>query len=1171
MQHDEITVARQFTHAPRQYVKMRVGDLTRELLARENQENKLHWTEVLPTKTPVRAYFDVDLQTESSEPVDPEPYKERALSALRARGIEQVCSICEAHGIDRMGKYKISFHIVANYSGTVATWQAVAKDCNALYPDFPKLFDTNVYHASNQKFRLVTCTKPLGGILNNDPEQRVKKLIFGEIPDTFVSYLPDSCEEYHPPADASAPMEVTPLQPTPDTLRWFEAVLGDPVFFPLWLERATNYSKWVDIGLFLAYEAQSFRRSPLPFQLFKRFSMFSRAPSPEDQLRSKFDELLQSAHTNTFSRVRRIVRDYHPAQFKQYQHIYTSVAIQSATFIQEDDELGGNASTEDAASIEVPDSLFGFVPTFSFHYRILQHMTIPAFFRFWKGQLQNTMDLKKVLSLIRYMTVEESFWWSKAYTPPDEKDKKLAKDLTIPLGKVWAKLAAMQSQYGSSELRPYNIDYRLFHMYEKNFLKAVAEAFGLPMNEGSIPDDWFTRHEDPLSIESAYIAYRKKLEEIDEASFLACTNELERHIMHPLKQYENCRPYDRFEQCIRVASEGLKWKTQIPYAPFFQKLRQTMLQELTVDGEVNEVLSRLILTYSIEQLAVEPVFGFFANAHTETAAAAIIYDLYPHWFVSVDGFLYTYDDATGQYSRDPSVIGRILNRFQNILATRKEGLTDMFFAAGGPKKKDLISKELVYLEANKPDSTRLKRSKVNTQGKMLFPNGYYDGDTDTFHPAPFICHLHRHIFIWPDLQFFGAVPDPFLTTLTTEQEQLQEELFRVLFLEMHGEEVARYRLEALAFALFRRMRKQYYVEVGPTDAGKSTEILFLTQAFGALVGTSNLNKLEFEKQNRQCASLKLDWVFHNWQRSLLLFSEGSDVTMDADILKQVVSGGIDDITCRTQHGQDVTVPVFFTMFIYLNNPMKLNKEDGASNNRRLYNIWRKRYKDLIENLETDLQKRPEVEHWPSKQIYRQMYVRLILQAYKDFVARGCVELPRPLQLIQDSPVSNEAMFNAKDIMEFLMQHYYFTGDPRASVPVNEITNRIFELTGENDKLFYKRQFASIFDSIPGKTIQQVQRKVQGRNTFMWTGIVPRESLMGNGIDKLTDFAQWKQLMIEGNGHITYETMSKLDQAVHICKITHRSLNEEELAIAQSSLVTQEHLKHLYENNPHVNS
>jgi hypothetical protein len=399
--------------------------------------------------------------------------------------------------------------------------------------------------------------------------------------------------------------------------------------------------------------------------------------------------------------------------------------------------------------------------------------------------------------------------------------------------------------------------------------------------------------------------------------------------------------------------------------------------------------------------------------------------------------------------------------------------------------------------------------------KLLFPNGYYDGKKDVFVPA---LHLNRRsLFASPEIMFVCQVPDPFDHTLHLGSVEEKLEMEQVLFLAQHGEEVGNYHREQLALALMGKISKKAHAHVGPPNSGKSTEIALIKAAFGSYVGEFHIDEFKHENGRGRETALENGVAFDNWMKRIIFSSESSPNEISNDKFKLHSSGRKDRVITRTVFKGKITVTPRYIMFLYVNNLWKwLNPNDPAIAERMNFYEWDKLFVDTVSDPTCQLQKRTDVDVWPTSQRRRQLFVGIMLDTWLAYRARGYKPLAQPVKVTQASLNNFEQMETTVEVFERLMYELEFDGDPQ-----NYITVEDFKLLCEN-KGFQpdsaRKKITEVVNRLnvsSNKTIKPTKKHIKGKGTKnVITGISIRPTLMNDPCASyyLTDYQQWKRLM-----------------------------------------------------------
>ena len=539
------------------------------------------------------------------------------------------------------------------------------------------------------------------------------------------------------------------------------------------------------------------------------------------------------------------------------------------------------------------------------------------------------------------------------------------------------------------------------------------------------------------------------------------------------------------------ACESL-WTTQFPY--------HSSLSELLELSNGDCKLFQLLVVAATENIFIlEPYLHFFSYVSTDLKAAEVIYELYPYWRLSVTNELYVFNDNSGLWSKDKSVQISVIQRLTNLLSkpatkTSATPLADNYGATNNLSDKALARISSLY------NVIRLKKEfddmKNSSIGKLLFPNGYYDGSKMKFMPA---MHLHKNhlfprdsfLFTKPDLYFFANVPDNYIQEYGEGVEAEKERMKDILFYRMHGKEIGDYHLESLSLALFGEKYKGFYVHVGDTNSGKSTEKALIEASFGEYCGTGNTDDFGIIKNDQREAVLINSFVVDNWYKRAVFYSEKGQRVLNTEMLKSMSSGGEDLIRGRKQYGVPSLYQIHFKMFFYVNEGLVVNNpNDIAYIDRARYFYWTKSFvpKDHIVDPESQLERLPEVQEWKNDKCRRQLFVRIIIDSYIKFVERKChLPIPEAVQLSTREEVGHALSID--ETFEKLMYGFIFTGNPAHFVDRDTI-NQVCEKLALSAKKCTIR-INAVIAKLGFDTIRSDQKKIRGQKHNIWVGVIPR--------------------------------------------------------------------------------
>lgn len=294
------------------------------------------------------------------------------------------------------------------------------------------------------------------------------------------------------------------------------------------------------------------------------------------------------------------------------------------------------------------------------------------------------------------------------------------------------------------------------------------------------------------------------------------------------------------------------------------------------------------------------------------------------------GVLYCFDSETGLWSSDNRVLRGLIHDFEKDLLFRQyteSGISTRDY--GGTEKNipNLISQTYNYA----PDKEFDPDTAI---GKLLFTDGIYDFDTDSFTTG-----------FDPDIHFCGRIERPFPKTRDSATETLVRKiLFQDPYLDEQQEQSDFFRI-AVARALYGDYRaKRAYISVGEPNCGRGLLTEALKLAFGSFVATFSSNHLLYNARSSDDLAKQLAWFLPLANTRLAIANEISmnGKFVDSNILKSLSSGG-DTLDARLlNHNIEKIVPRT-TLFMLTNDLPQMKPTDKGLLNRLCVNELKKFY------------------------------------------------------------------------------------------------------------------------------------------------------------------------------------------------------------------------------------
>lgn len=1074
----------------------------------ENEGNDdFHGVEIIDSPTSC-VYFDIDVKTyEDRKGLSPKEIIDDVLEVIEKHGsLDEVDrSICTSHSPDPKGK--LSWHIVYDVWGKRKDMQIFVTRI-AQFLKLPNILDWRVYK-SVQRWRLVNATKPTEGVNNPDPEQRRKTLVNGTMEGTIIGRGDKLLMEWDWEIPAGCPKTIDRTALTSPRLKWFSYILKESAFKEILTKKSGDYEAWLKIGGSLYIEAKDTHCLDAGLELFIDFSKLVPGKFNDEEVRVFYKKSFEDA-TNQFAWMKRLITKANPLIALKYQIVYEKGEDLERPSLFGDDDLKRAPLGDDYMN---PGAVEDIRPVNSYEYRLKRHLQRPKIRAFWASRITHFGDLQKLYQL-------------SLYGPNDNQNREI---------KEVKKLQGKAADFFGRDTSP------LYEWTKSNFMECVAKAFDFPYEE-AVHEDWTAREYTEKDLAGFWDEYNEHLRSGNvfvqdiEAS-------IESRFIYRLKPYQEVNWLMRFFDLHALAASP-DWATQVPYREIFRKIHlgpETM-------GKETIVISHFLPLFETERL-----YGFLARASSYNNAARIIYHFYPYWMRSGDAVL-VFDDMTGVWSQDEHTISRILTRFINLVYTKNTNYCD-----SASSRKSMIQ-EIQCIEAVNMDLNRMSDMARSGEGKLLFPNGYYDGLEGVFHERYRIQNLDIDVFFNSHILMHASVPDPWEPC--AEHEEIKALLYATFFQKMFKPEIAEYILENYAATLFGMRKKEWMIFLGEPGSGKSTWLDFLKACVGPLAGTITLDKLRFNPKDSR-DSTKYSFVWDNWMKRFLFASEGATTTVDSELVKTIVSGGLDEMVARTQFKSDRTFPILFRVFVYVNQMFELSSKEAAMVVRTTILNYPFVFKKTVESTLDDLAEDKSVETWRFSSLYRQCMVELMTDAFARFRERGLNYLEKPAALSSENPFSIGEIGNSTEAVEQLMHHVVIHGRDGTKNRSDCITaQRLHEIINSfqpGSSAHVIRKLGNFLADVPHPYITRIQQKRRGVNIACWSGISERDIIMeteGGDGDYLTDPGKWKLYMKENGGVLSEKFIDDLRGAMRILK---RKRKREEIDEESNNTLSRFHL------------
>lgn len=436
----------------------------------------------------------------------------------------------------------------------------------------------------------------------------------------------------------------------------------------------------------------------------------------------------------------------------------------------------------------------------------------------------------------------------------------------------------------------------------------------------------------------------------------------------------------------------------------------------------------------IVSLAVKPLVTSFVRSadgtHELLPSEVLVDDAYAaRVFVSLmdgkivlDSVVWLFDDTTGIWTADETVLNRKMVEFGEKMVFRQQGPMGIkvFNYSGDVAHQDRMRR---CLPAVLPDRTDFFKDRMETSvDKLLFADGIYDFLTTTFTPG-----------FDPAVVFFGAVPRPFPKGRNQEDiEFVRTKFFRDPF---KNPAVG----DALLHFLARGVAGHYEAKkavicYGPENSTKGTLVKHLATTLGSgLMGSFQGDSLLMRTGDVE-ATKSLSWVKKFCDKRIATSSEISidpvkPRPINGNLLKSL-SGGGDPIILRTNHKDEEEVFNKSMTFVFVNDLPPIAPVDGSVRDRLVTIPYSYGFVD-----EPKFAYQKPRDHTVSATMktdpFRDATVWLLLDAMKSWNRK-------PYTLPEECNALKNDLAPMMNVEELLKEEFDLTGNLDDSVPTEEL-------------------------------------------------------------------------------------------------------------------------------------
>ena len=435
--------------------------------------------------------------------------------------------------------------------------------------------------------------------------------------------------------------------------------------------------------------------------------------------------------------------------------------------------------------------------------------------------------------------------------------------------------------------------------------------------------------------------------------------------------------------------------------------------------------------------------------------AEAVIDRFNHW-VYCKGILYVFDEKTRMWSDDKMIHIAVLKRVMDGVVSKKVlGLNN-------------VQRAITQIASMVVDDAWLDRMCDTSLKKLLFNNGYYDGDTGMFHTEPD-----------PTIMFMAKIPHDYGRPTNDDQ---MDDIFKRFFADPLTEDVGRYYLELLARGLMGEQLKKIVFGLGDSNTGKST----ITKALQASVGSGYVGTFNAEcftlKQTSQDEAQVLRWALLNRFKRLIFSNElTNNAPLNGNMIKKVSAGG-DEMVGRLHGGHETTFTPHFMANCFANDITEIKPYDDAVRGRMNVVGYNKVFVENPREGKNELKIDPNIMNDIRKLDFQRAFVNLIIRAYENYKRDGALTVPAEMELSIKEWVSQDTQ-----VVNKLMECYEITGDHEDYVSSSEMREWINRTKLGISEVKFARELKKYVEQNNLDVIKKA-KKIGGRSVMVWFGI-----------------------------------------------------------------------------------
>jgi len=437
-----------------------------------------------------------------------------------------------------------------------------------------------------------------------------------------------------------------------------------------------------------------------------------------------------------------------------------------------------------------------------------------------------------------------------------------------------------------------------------------------------------------------------------------------------------------------------------------------------------------------------------------------------------DGVLWVFNRETGLWGNDKATLERVITGLNGELVFRQMGAMGIktFDYSGCCEKRNALIRMLPSVAPVRDGFMRSKRQ--SDVGKLLFVDGIYDFETDTFTPG-----------FDPTIVFTARMPRTFPKVKDTEKmEFIRFHTFSEPFNGTGDERTLLHELMRAATGNF--TRKKLVIGLGPHDCSKGMTTILTQTAFGTYVRMFNGNSLLY-KGGTQESERDYTFVMPFCGGRFAFSSEiripkddKHSVAVDGTLLKTLASGG-DEIQARRLHENPMTIFNKAQLFIFANDMPKISPSAECVSSKIVPVNWSISFVD-DPVMPTEKKKDPNMSDLYKQPEYGDAFFHIIREEYAKWKASGYAEIVLP----ETARLGLEDLVPAKRLGPLILEAYELTLHPLSVVPFDELRDFVKSEGWEGTDNKLGRELTALGLGV-------ARRKENGRTILYRTGIRKR--------------------------------------------------------------------------------